>query len=180
MINLIPKEEKRRMTIDFYSRLAFVSVMVLNFCILAVFFLLLPSYFIVSVKQSLVNQKLQAQKAEPLPAFGEQSIATIKDINGKLALVDNAEKNKFLISDRVINAVLLGKRPDVKITQISFTDDPTTGKKISIIGVAPSREVLLLFRQSLQDNPTFKNINLPISNFVKGSNIQFSLDLTPS
>jgi hypothetical protein len=180
VINLIPKEEKKQMTIDFYFRLGLLFLMMLDFCMVVLFVSVLPSYFLSSVKVTLVNTKLENQKREPLPLLGKQSLAEIKDINNKLDLVDNAEKNKFTLSVRVINSIILGKRSDIKITQIVYENNPISGKKISITGTAPSREVLLLFRQALEDNSTFKNVDLPISNFVKGSNIQFNLNLIPA
>ncbi|MFH1200950.1 MAG: hypothetical protein V1484_01310 [bacterium] len=180
MINLIPKEEKKKMLKDFYFRLAILFVTMLNFCILIALFSILPSYFISSMKHSLIKANLENQKLEPLPPSGKNSLALVQDINKKLILVENFEKNKFLISTKVINAILLKKRPDIKITQIVYENNEIDGRKISLTGIAPSREVLLLFRQALEDSSTFKDVNLPISNFVKGSNINFYLSLIPS
>jgi len=165
---------------DFRFRLGVLFLVMFDFCIFIISISLMPSYFISSVKETVAGTKLEVQKAQPLPEPGAESLIAVKDINNKLALIENAEKNKFLPSYKVINSVLLGKRPDIRITQILYVNDPALGKKISITGTAPSREVLLLFRQSLEDNPTFKNVDLPISNFVKGSNIQFSLSLIPA
>jgi hypothetical protein len=180
MINLIPKEEKKKMMLDFYFRIGLLFVIMLDFCALVLLISLSPSFFLSSVKVTSINAKLEVQNNEPLPLIGEQSLAEIKDINNKLALVENAEKNKFTLSVRVVNSIILNKRSDIKITQIVYENNPITGKKISITGTAPSREVLLLFRQALEDNSTFKDVNLPISNFVKGSNIQFNLNLIPA
>jgi hypothetical protein len=110
----------------------------------------------------------------------QQTLETIKGLNKKLALIENAENIKFDISSKVINPILLTKTPDIKITNISYQNDSLKGKKISVEGIAPSREVLLLFRQALEDGMDFKQVDLPISNFVKGSNIKFYLSLIPS
>lgn len=179
MINLIPKEEKKKMTADFYFRITVLFLITLSFCLLIASISILPAYFFSSMKNVLANTKLEIQKLEPITLSGEQSLLVVKDINKKLDLVESAEKNKFLPSVKVINSILLKKRPDVKITQILYENDATKGKKISITGTAPSREVLLLFRRSLEDSSNFKSIDLPISNFVKGSNIQFYLNLIP-
>ena len=72
------------------------------------------------------------------------------------------------------------KMPDIKITQIQYRNESIKGKTISISGVASSRDRLLLFKRELENNIAFKKVDLPISNFVKGSNIKFSLGLTPS
>ena len=78
------------------------------------------------------------------------------------------------------NEILLKKSPNIKITRISYKDDLKTGKKIDIEGLAPNREVLLLFRRALEDSTVFSKVDLPISNFIKGSNIKFHLSLIPS
>ncbi|MCC7160494.1 hypothetical protein IT399_02130 [Candidatus Nomurabacteria bacterium] len=180
MINLIPKEDKKIMVANFYYKLAVLFFTTLDLCILIAIISLFPSYFISSVKLSEINSKLEFQKNEPLPQGGEQAMASVKDINKKISLIENSEKNRFLPSNNVINAILLNKRSDIKITQILYENDEIKGKKISITGLAPSREVLLLFRVALEDSGLFKKVDLPISNFVKGSNIQFYLNLIPS
>ena len=154
-------------------------LMVVDFCILVGVLSILPSYFLANAKDSALNLKLKIQQDEPIPAFDQQNLKTIQDINSKMTLIENAEKNDFPISEKVINAILAQKTPDIKITQILYNNDPVDGKKISITGNASSREALLSFREALQGSPLFKSVDLPISNFVKGSNIQFYLSLTP-
>lgn len=180
MINLIPREEKKKMTTDFHYRLAILLFVVVDFCLLVVLLCMLPAYFYSSINTSLAYAQLQAQKSEPQPVLGEQSLAAIKDINSKINSIENAERNKFPISMKVINAVLVNKRTDIKITQILYDNGSVTGKKIKITGTASSRETLLLFREALEQSPSFKSVELPISNFVKGSNIEFYLNLIPA
>ncbi len=180
MINLIPNKEKKEMTLDFYYRLAIVFFIMLDFCILVFVIAIAPSYFLSSEKSVLINAKLEAQKKETLPLFDQQTLASIKSVNDKLDLVENAEKNKFSLSLKVINALLSKKRADIKIIQIIYENDKILGKKVSVAGTAPSRAILLLFRRALEGNPVFKSVDLPISNFVKGSDIQFYLTLVPA
>jgi len=179
MINLIPTEEKSRMITNFHLRLAILFILAASFVMFFACSALLPAYILSSVKNSAINKKLELQKKEPLPQPGEQSLATIKDLNSKLSLVENIENNKFLISEKIINEILSKKNSQIKITQILYQIDPIQGKKITLLGTAPSRELLLSFRQALEDDPNFKNVILPISNFVKISNIQFNLSLSP-
>jgi hypothetical protein len=180
MINLIPKEEKKRLRKDFYFRLIGLFFVMIDICILVAMIGILPSYVAASMKQAVVDSKLGAQKTEEIPLLDQQTLSMITDINAKLKVIENAEKSKFSVSQKIINPILANKRADIKITQISYGDDPVMGKKVDVEGIAPSREVLLLFSQTLRNDPNFKNIDLPISNFVKGSNIQFSLSLIPA
>ena len=180
MINLIPKEEKKRMTVDFYRRLLVLIMVMISLSVLVACISILPAYIFSIMQFSSINKKIEIQKNMPLPVPGEQSLATVKDINSKLELVEKAEKNKFLITEKVVDAILSEKTPNIKITQIQYQNDPIQGRKINILGIATSRESLLLFEQSLKDDPLFKKVDLPISNFVKVSNIQFDLSLMPS
>jgi Tfp pilus assembly protein PilN len=177
MVNLIPKEEKKKMIADFRLRITVLFLFTFGFCVLVAIVALLPSYFISSTKYSLSQTKLETQKLDP--SHMSEELAVIQDINKKLDLIENSEKNRFTPSVDVISAILLKKRPDIKITEISYQND-VQGKKIGVTGTAPSREVLLLFRLDLESSPAFKTVDLPISNFVKGSNIQFYLNLIPS
>ena len=177
MLNLIPKEEKKKMIVDFRIKLAILFLSVLSFCVLIAVIVLLPSYFLSSTKYSLSKTRLENQKLDP--SLISEELATIKDINEKLDLIENSERARFTPSTAVLNAILLKKRSDIKITEISY-QNTTEGKKISVTGTAPSRKTLLLFRLALESNPAFTKVDLPISNFVKGSNIQFYLNLIPS
>lgn len=180
MINLIPREEKRKMIADFYYRLAVLVVVALGFCVLIALLSILPSYFVSSVKNSAISAKIAAQKLKLSSSSEEKLLALVKDTDNKLALIEKFEKNKFYLSIQVINSIILKKRPDIKITQILYENNEANGRKISIAGMAPSREVLLLFRRALEDDTAFTNVILPISNFVKGSNISFFMSLTSS
>lgn len=188
MINLIPQTEKKKMVKEFYYKLVILFFMVGSFSFFVIFISILPSYFLSSVRKNIVNDKLEIQKKEPVSQPAQKTLSVIKDLNNKLDLIESARKNKFTISERVINAVLLKKIPGIKITHISYEKNPLikgpdsdeVNQKISIQGSASSREVLLLFRQTLEDSTVLKQIDLPISNFVKGSNIQFYLSLIPT
>lgn len=179
MINLIPNEEKKKMAHSFYYRflllLLIMSGVVFSFAILA----MIPSYILSEAKEKFVLEKLEMQQAEPVPVLDQETSTAIEDLDKKLTTVESLQKDRFVVSEKVIDAILASKIAEVKITDISY-ENITTGKRIGISGVASSREDLLLFRKSLEANPMFKSIDLPITNFVKGSNIQFFLNLIPS
>lgn len=179
MINLIPNQEKKTMIKGFYYRLTVLALLMLCFCILVAIIALLPAYFFSNSKNNIASGRLEAQKKESMPLFDQETSLIIADINTKLNLIESAQKNKFLVSEKVISAIFAKKISSIKITEISYQNIPSTDKKIIISGTAPARETLLLFRRALEDDTSFKKVDLPISNFVKGSDIQFSLTLTP-
>ena len=179
MINLIPNEEKKRKVQDFFFRLSVVLFAMLGFSFLIASISILPAYFISLEKKNFANTKLELQQNELLPVPDRETLNLVKDLDNKLSLIEKHRENQYLVSQKIINEMMLEKMPDIKITEIFYQDSQAQGKTISIKGTAPSRERLLLFRKILEDNSSFQKVNLPVSNFVKGINIRFSLNLTP-
>lgn len=161
----------------FYYKLVVLALITTGALFLVAAVAVMPSYFFSSVKNNIINTKLENQKEDPVSTSDQQLLDVTKSLSYKLGIIERAEKNEFSVSRNVIDAILLKKMSDIKITNIFYDNDPVKGKIISIQGNAPSREVLLSFRQALEDDKSFKQVDLPISNFVKGSNIKFSLSL---
>ncbi|KKR62125.1 hypothetical protein A2643_02055 [Candidatus Nomurabacteria bacterium RIFCSPHIGHO2_01_FULL_39_220] len=179
MINLIPNTEKKKMVKSFYYRFTVVCLVVFGLSVLIGTFVMIPSYFLVRTKEDLVNKKLEAQKSESVSAPDQETLAITQDLENKLWLLEGSESDKFTISKEVVSAIVQKKIFSIKITDISYENNPPAGKKVSIEGIAPSREILLAFRRLLENDPLFKSVDLPISNFIKGSNIRFNLNLIP-
>lgn len=180
MINLLPIEKKKKILNDFYSRLIVVLFFALGISVFIASIVILPSYFMSSVKKNIVNQKLEVQKMEQIPKLDEQTLLTLNSLNTKLNLVEKSINKKYLVSEKIIAEVVSRKISGISITHISYENTGVNGRRISVTGTALSREKLLLFRQGLEDYSVFKSVDLPISNFVKGSNIKFNLNLIPS
>ncbi|MFA5095484.1 MAG: hypothetical protein WC447_02400 [Candidatus Paceibacterota bacterium] len=180
MINLIPNEDKKKMSRDFYLRLASIIFIMLGISFLIASVAILPSYFLSSVEENTVNARLELQTSNPVTPLDQSTLAVVNDLKNKLDLIENTQKNKLIFSQKVINEIILKKMPNIKITRIAYQNNSQTGKKIDIGGIAPNREILLLFRQTLEDDIAFSKVDLPISNFIQGSNIKFSLSLIPS
>ena len=178
MINLIPNPEKKLMRKNFFFRLATVLFIALACVALIASMALLPSYFISVSKKVSVSKKLEAGRSEPLDALEEKTLSAVNNLDKKLSILEKAEKEKFLVSEKIISEIVSEKSPDIKLTEIYFEDD-ILGKRVGLRGTAPSRERLLYFRLALEENPFFDKVDLPISNFIKGSNIKFDLNLVP-
>lgn len=180
MINLIPNQEKKKMATDFYFRISVMFFTVLGLAIIIGSFALLPSYYISSVKQGLIKQRLELQSYMPLPPSSQNVLDVARELNAKFKIIEDANKDQFVVSERVVEKIVSKKIPGIKITQISYKIDAFGEKSISIRGSATSRDTLLGFSQSFDRDTDFKKVDLPISNFIKGSDIQFFISLIPS
>ena len=180
MINLIPNQDKKKMAKNFYIRLTALCFAMFGICILFVSAALLPAYFVSLTKKDLAEERLETQINNTVPELDKQSLATIKNLNNQLSLIEETQKNTFSVSKNIIQEIISQKMSDIKISQISYQIDPKNGKMVTLTGFAPSRERLLTFQQALQADPNFKSVDLPISDFLKNTNIQFNLVLTLS
>jgi len=179
MINLIPNEEKNKIAVNFYYKLVTVVFSMFGLAVLFATFLILPSYVLSSIKLDISAERLNSQSKEPIPEVDQQTLSILNALNSKLDLLEKSEKEKYLVSEKIINEVVSKKIDGIKINHISYDNSATGEKTVTVGGIASSRERLLLFRQSFEDHSAFKNINLPIASFIKGSNIEFNLNLSP-
>lgn len=180
MINLIPNEEKKKIRKDFYMRVVIVSFFVLGLSILVSNIMLIPALFYASLEKKLAQNHFDQNQNKLSLDLGENNKAIIENLENKINIVKKAKENNFLVSEKVINVLLNKKTEGIKINQISFTSDEAKGKIININGQALSREKLLFFKKNLEKDGNFKNIDLPISNFIKSTDIEFSLILIPA
>jgi hypothetical protein len=178
MINLIPKEEKKKLLREFYFRLVVSALVLLDFCIFVFMVVLLPSYFLLNAESAHIASRLEEQNKIPITLEDKATLDAISELDKRLNLIERSEKNNFRISEDVINLILVKKRGDIQINKIMY-EARNNEKIISVNGTAYSRDVLLAFRRALEADPNLAKVDLPISNFVKGSNIQFYLTLVP-
>ncbi len=187
MINLIPNEEKKKMEKDFLCRLAAFSLLMLGSSVLVGLFLLLPSYVLSSIQASSVADKIKLQEAEN--AFSESdmnTLQTVETLRKKIAVVEEAEKNKNIFSRTVLDEILSRRTGGIKIIGVYYKNEASTpagkdgrGEIVNVAGTAADREALIRFRESLEAGAAFSKVELPISNLVRASNITFTLTLTP-
>jgi Tfp pilus assembly protein PilN len=177
MINLIPIEEKKKIRKDFYYRLLIVFLILFVFLAFVSLVAMVPAYVTSVDKKISINKKLEIQKNEVMPEIDQQAQIAIKDLDNRLGLLEKARENKYVFSKKVIDEIISKKVSGIKINRIFYENDSLEGRKVNITGLAQNREQLLLFRRALENDSTFKNVDLPISNFVKGQDIQFNLDL---
>jgi len=180
MINLIPNQEKKKMRAVFYYRLTTILFIALGLTMLIATASLVPALLLSSVKNELVSKKIDQQKENNISEIDQNVLEVVESVNDKINTIKKSKQDTFMVSERVVDAILDGKMSDIKIFEISFVDNGDTGKLVKLSGEAPSRERLLIFSKNLESSPLFKSVDLPISNFIKGTNINFSLSLVAS
>ncbi len=172
MINLLPLQNKKQIKAEYKVRLLaivlfFVALLGL---ILLIFSILL--YTTLSSKESVVKNYLEILISDN--EVNKISSDTLEDINRKIEILKKGEKKIFLNED--VLGLLLGDVGNVTVTSISYYSGGNM-KNVDITGVSPDRDALLNFISILKKKG-FSEIDVPVSNFVKDENLEFSLKIT--
>ena len=178
MINLLPVEKKNKVNAEQKMRVVNAYLYMLGSCFVLALISLLPSYFPAVVKNHISHQKLNDLNNLPVSQLDQETNVVVQDVNSKIALIDTSEQNKFLVLESAINEIMSKKLAGIKISSFDYDKDKVGNKKVIIHGIATNRTELLNFRQALEADKNFSSVDLPISNFAKGSNIDFILNLT--
>ncbi len=178
MINLLPYIEKKRIRGLYRLRLAVAALTFLSISGAVLVILFAPSYILSNTKETFAQKQFDAHQGNETAAIDADMSQSIDDINKKLQIFTGLGK-PFLVSDSVIAPILRQKSQAIRIRQVAYTKS-SDGKtpEVTLSGTADSREALLSFVDRLKTEQAFSKINLPVSNFVKGSDIDFSLQIT--
>lgn len=177
MSNLITPKQKNIVKTDYYLRLIALAIFLL--ALLGGFFLayVIPYYIAVGKKDLLVAEKFQSViSAENKENTGE-SVSSLTD-----RVLDELKTTDLYFNDKLIpsiyfNKVVENKNSNIKINKISWNLSDDKNMLILVGGISKNREGLVSFIDDLKIKGGFENIEMPVSEFAKDSNIPFSLNI---
>lgn len=174
MLNILSTTEKKKILTEYRLRLAVVSIFAVGSLILASLVLLAPSYFLAISKYNDANNMLEVLEGKNGREGQEKDVnKQIAAINKNVDLFLKAGTPGALLPSSVVTKILNTKGSAIKI--ISFTYDASpTQERIVVAGSALDREKLAEFIEALKKDPAFTSVDIPISSYVKSSNIEFS------
>ncbi len=177
MLNFLPQKNKKQIIFEYLLRVTIFLCLFVFVSSLVMSLMFMPSFFFVKYKNDTVNGQLLSIKQKNIDK-GEDPIAFIKNINKlSLALSDNAGTN-ITYAD-IISKIVSLKKKEIKISSIDITEDNITrSKKVSLNGVASTRDSLTLFSKDIKTDGFFTSVVFPVTNFIKSSNSEFSATLT--
>ncbi len=80
----------------------------------------------------------------------------------------------------LVNVIIKNKIPTIHINEILYKFTDKSNSAITLSGVSLTRDALVAFVKKLQSSGSFKSVNLPVSNFTKDKDINFSLSMAVS
>ena len=173
MINLLPPAARKSVVREYWLRVSAVWLFLLGTGCLIVAVLLLPTYMLIHTQINTLDSQVSASTAKA-STFDVSAAALIQASTDAAILTQGASSTPFSHYLKLIET-LAG--PDITLRDVTYVKTTESGK-LTLAGQAATRQSLANFRDALEADPVFQNVNLPISSLIKDRDLLFSLDIT--
>lgn len=174
MSNLLPYSEKKKILGMYRKRFLALVFFSAAFILFSGAVLLFPAYVVLKDSAGSLTEKRDQLKKDETAALQGTLAKTISDINKRLAVFPDTAILSPVIGT-FVRPVLTTKTPAIHITNMGYTVGDSGTINVQISGIAASRSSLLSFADALKATNGFKNVTVPISSFIKDSNVTFTI-----
>ena len=175
MSNLLPQRHKADLLKLYRKRYVSLAFFGVAFLALVAIVLLLPSYLYLRSSQILLTTKRDTLASYETATIATQLAGTVTDINSRLGVFPAVTPASPLIAG-MIDPILQVEPAAVHITEFDFAPGITAVQaKVSVSGVADSRTDLLAFADKVRDIASFTSVDVPITSFIKDTDVPFTL-----
>lgn len=173
MINLIPPAAKKSIKREYVKRVITVWLLLFSvgFAILAVF--LLPTF--VALRDEISTLKETAETGSLRVSQYDISATELTAANRQALLLLNKATTSAL--SEVIDTLTTFAGTKVSLTNFQFANLATAGK-ITLSGIASTRQDLAIFRDVITGDKRFSGVDLPISNLIKDKDLLFTMNIS--
>lgn len=174
MINLIPPSAKARIRTEYWVRAASLWLFILASVAVIFAVALLPTQVLITTQS---GYHLEQETTTTASSTGSVSAARLLSVANEEArlLVEMSRTHDLMPLVEIVNAA--AKRDAVQVSGFEFSRAGDAMAPVRVSGVAPDRAALASFRDTLLADVHIEQVELPISNFAKNRDIEFSLML---
>lgn len=168
-LNLIPPDRKEKIVKSRQLKVAFRIEIVLTLILIGFFAVLFG--FKYTLNYTFASHADSQKKNEKVTQYDEikkydQQFGQIK---GQLSKISTVEGDQLYWSN------LFVKLSKIIFPGITLDSLSTNNYAVTLRGIANNRDDLVLFKEKLESENCFSNINLPLSNLVDKNNIKFQI-----
>ena len=175
-MNLLPPTELKKIRRGYVYRLISVTCFLLALSFLLVVVFIAPSYFVIRERQASVENSFTLLK-KPVGVDEKSVTAVVRGANQKVAALLEIPSASFT---PLLQKISKYKPSGVSVRGMIYNPKNIKTASVTVQGVAASRESLVSFINHLKTDGTFSQIDVPISNFAKGQDIDFSVSFVES
>ena len=182
MANLLPQKHKQGIFSEYRLRLASGGLGLLAVVFIAGIALLVPSFVLTEARHSQHQSQLNSVEETAVATSTEAAKRIIKQTNTRLEIVNSTETNQ-LQPTRILKLLAETRSDGIAINNISINAEDGESKsegasRVSIDGVADTRDNLLGFEDSLENRAQVLAVDLPIGTLASQENTAFDMTVT--
>ncbi len=176
MFNLLPDNLKNSIKKDYNLRRLIVVLLFLIFIQISFMVFLFPIWLSSYYKEKEYITMRDEMNSNLSVLNIASTTSNIKTLNNNLAIMDKVLSYPKIV--HYLNVVFLNKSKSILIDDISYVDTNEKSATLTVEGKSVTREALLTFVKNLQTSGAFSSVDLPISNYAKDKDLDFSIKLT--
>ncbi len=176
MINLIPTQEKIRLAKTYQARFFIIFLTLSAIAIFIGTTLLFSPYRQAEEKTTAVKKELEIVKSLSSIKEDGNPEFLMKEIQNKIGVLSS--KKSQTTPSLAINNILENLPQGVLISGFSYSKTGSNTENIEVRGVADNRETFLAFVRKLESEGSFTKVNVPVSNFLSDTNLNFSVQIS--
>lgn len=169
---LLPQKERRAIRREYRIRALIVFLFIVSVAGTIGVVSLFPAYVRSTLDAKTAAKELEAAKSESSPELSAiQDQVSVGQILLTKLQSEFKSQRLSIWAENVVN-----NRGTVRINALNVNMVSTSSISILVKGIAPTRDSLLGFKQTIEDQIPGSKSDLPLSELAKGTNIEFSLD----
>ncbi len=174
MINLIPKNAKKKLHVEYWSRVVTVWFITWSVILFASAVVLFPPYVLISSQVDAYRGSVDDLKEKIEDRNKDESKMVRASQQATLAI---NEFSKPLISDYITLVEDL-QGNNIELSMINLSHSNKGIEPINLQGIAADRRTLASFKDRLLADDKVSAVDLPISNLAQDVDIPFSITVT--
>lgn len=174
-INVLPEGQKKKIRRNYWIRFTSMLLYILAFAGIISALLLFPAYFFSKEKERIAESRLESFNLANPELKTDNLDQIISDINGKLTLLSS--KPSTNVGEKIINNLISTKPVGINFSQILYNKRTDGVSVLEVHGTASDRTALRSLKGIIESNPNFSEVDLPISNFIESTDINFKVSM---
>ncbi len=177
MYILLSKNEIRHLKHEYRLRTAILLLFFISGAVWVGIVTLFPSYILSSTQEKKAS--IEAGKIDMnRQAHGSgQLAAVIRDANARISLVSSTQDTVSLSS--IVEDIATLRSSGITLNTINLTraGSGSTKSTVTVTGNATTRDALVTFKKSLEADPRFAKVFLPVASLAQDTNINFTMSI---
>lgn len=177
MANLITQKQKRNVRVDYIIRYISVSFLMLSLLGLFLLAYVIPYYFSVYEQDIKAGEQFESLiLIENKENVGESASRVVNLTLDQIKAIELYNQDSINPSAHFLK-IINNKNNNISLTKLSFSLITKKQAQFLVSGIAKNREGLVIFIEDLKNQGDFTNVESPVSDFAKDSDIAFTLNL---